>query len=212
VREFATRGEIKQLCDEARDFGFRSVVVTPGWVSYAQAQLADTDVLVCGVINFPNGTVQGLQHDFDWTRYVDNLDVVFPLDCVVRGAWGEALTLLKELRRGTKGELKVIIETNLLKTNAQVRRAVKAVRQCGADYVKTNTGRINRRFRRGELVDDVRLIKQHLFLSRLKLKASGGIKTYGDLVKLTRAGAHIVGTSSGAHIMRQAERELQRKK
>ena len=51
----ATRVDIDQLLSEAKQYHFASVCVSPIWVSYAAAQLRDTEVKTCTVIGFPQG-------------------------------------------------------------------------------------------------------------------------------------------------------------
>ena len=53
----ASSGEkkIKQLCNEAKQFGFISVCVNPAYVKYSKEQLEGSDVIVCSVIGFPLG-------------------------------------------------------------------------------------------------------------------------------------------------------------
>ena len=51
----ATEAQIAKLCQEAKEHGFASVCVNPGYVPEAAEALKGTDVRVCTVIGFPLG-------------------------------------------------------------------------------------------------------------------------------------------------------------
>jgi deoxyribose-phosphate aldolase len=56
LRADATNKEIKQLCQEAKQYDFASVCVNPDYVGFCKKQLSNTDVKVCTVIGFPLGS------------------------------------------------------------------------------------------------------------------------------------------------------------
>jgi len=49
-------------------------------------------------------------------------------------------------------------------------------------------------------VEDVKLMKKNI-KSHMKVKASAGIRTYEDAVKMIEAGASRIGTSAGVKIV-----------
>ena len=53
----ATEDELRQLCTEAREYGFASVCVNPVWIAFCKEQLAGTNVMVATVVGFPLGAV-----------------------------------------------------------------------------------------------------------------------------------------------------------
>ena len=55
LKAFASEKDIKNLCDEAKEYNFKSVCVNPDFVSFAKNELKNSDVLVCTVIGFPLG-------------------------------------------------------------------------------------------------------------------------------------------------------------
>ena len=63
----ASDEDIIELCEKAQDFGVKSVCVMPKHVSIAAEILADSDVLVCTVISFPEG-VYTLEHKESETK------------------------------------------------------------------------------------------------------------------------------------------------
>jgi deoxyribose-phosphate aldolase len=94
--------------------------------------------------------------------------------------------------------LKVIIETALLTEEEKV-RACRAARDARADFVKTSTGFSTS----GATIGDVRLMRQKVG-REMGVKASGGVRTLGDLLAMVEAGATRIGTSNGVKIMEEA--------
>jgi deoxyribose-phosphate aldolase len=53
----ATEDEIRDLCREAREYGFAAVCVNPVWVNLCRQQIQDTGVMVVTVVGFPLGAM-----------------------------------------------------------------------------------------------------------------------------------------------------------
>ena len=68
--------------------------------------------------------------------------------------------------------------------------------EAGADYVKTSTGFSTG----GATVEDVKLMKETVG-ERLKVKASGGIRTREFAEELMRAGADRIGAGNGMMLL-----------
>jgi deoxyribose-phosphate aldolase len=98
--------------------------------------------------------------------------------------------------------VKVIIEIMCL-TPDETRVACEICVRTGAAFVKTGTGWADR----GTTVEDVRLVKSYVG-DRLKIKASGGIRSLSALVELYGAGASRFGVNlrSGIEIVEEAAR------
>jgi deoxyribose-phosphate aldolase len=74
--------------------------------------------------------------------------------------------------------------------------ASKCVLSGGADFIKTSTGfSIG-----GATVEDIKLFKKYV-KNNAKIKASGGIKTYPEMLAMIKAGANRIGTSRGISLM-----------
>ena len=71
LKAFATKDDIKKLCEEAKEYGFKSVCVNPANVKLAKELLKDSDVLVCTVIGFPLGANT---MDVKWAETVDAIN------------------------------------------------------------------------------------------------------------------------------------------
>ena len=91
--------------------------------------------------------------------------------------------------------VKVILETGMLSVD-EIREACKISEQAGAHFVKTATGFLGR----GATIEDIELMKSSVS-SKMKIKASGGIKTREQALAMIEAGAHRLGTSAGVVLM-----------
>jgi len=94
---------------------------------------------------------------------------------------------------------KVIIGSGYL-TDEEIRKASEIVREAGAICVKTAT--VNDPLDQTELTEKAK----HVRIMReaapgLLVKAAGGIRNMADLEMMTKAGADIIGTSSGVEIV-----------
>jgi deoxyribose-phosphate aldolase len=91
--------------------------------------------------------------------------------------------------------LKVIVETCYLTEEEKI-KLCHIVTECGADYIKTSTGFGSA----GAKIEDVRLFRKHLG-PRVRIKASGGVKTREDLELFLNNGADRIGTSSAVNLL-----------
>ena len=92
---------------------------------------------------------------------------------------------------------KVIIETCYL-TKEEIIKACELSVKAGATFVKTSTGFGTG----GATVEDVALMAKTVGDKAL-VKASGGIRTKEDFLKMIEAGASRIGTSNGVKIMEE---------
>jgi deoxyribose-phosphate aldolase len=92
--------------------------------------------------------------------------------------------------------VKVILETSELTREEKVVSCVLA-KLAGAAFVKTSTG-----FSKGgATVEDVELMRKTVG-PEMGVKASGGIRSYDDAVKMIQAGASRLGTSASVSIVK----------
>ncbi len=99
--------------------------------------------------------------------------------------------------------LKVILETSQL-TPHDIIAGCKIAEAAGADLVKTSTGFNGQ----GATQENVRLMKS-VVGDKMKVKASGGVKTVNECVVMMEAGAERIGTSNGVWIMEEAKNLLE---
>lgn len=200
LREDATEQDVARTAEEALRHGFAGVCVRPAWIPRVVAALRGTAVLPVAVVDFPRGR-GSTQERVDEARRVvaegaREVDVVFPLDRLsqrdLRGALADLQAIVRVSEPAT---VKVILETGALtEPDKAVAAAIAAA--AGAAFVKTSTG-----FGPGGATEaDVALLRQVVGAS-VGVKASGGIRTKADALRMVRAGANRLGTSAGVAIV-----------
>lgn len=199
-----SKEQIDKLISEAKTYNFKSVCVNPIWVKYAKEQLKDTDVLVCTVIGFPHGThtpIIKTQETLDAIiNGADEIDMVINVSALKQGLDEIILDEIKGVVTAAAGKtVKVIIETCYL-TKEEIVKACELAVESGAHFVKTSTGFGTG----GATVEDVKLMKDTVRDNAL-VKASGGVRTYDDAIKMINAGAMRIGTSNGVNIISKKE-------
>ena len=97
------------------------------------------------------------------------------------------------------GLSKVILETALL-SDEEIVRACQLSMKGGADFVKTSTGFS----KSGATAEDIALMARTVAPKKLGVKASGGVRSYADLVTMVQAGATRVGSSNSVNIVQEA--------
>ncbi|MCD7807854.1 MAG: deoxyribose-phosphate aldolase [Erysipelotrichaceae bacterium] len=195
----ATKADVIKICDEAIQYDFASVCINPCWVSFAADYLKDSDVNVCTVIGFPLGANTSSVKAFEAKAAVDNgadeVDMVINIGALKAGDEETVYQDIKAVVEATDKLTKVIIETCLLTDEEKV-IACQLAKKAGADFVKTSTGFSTG----GATVHDVALMKETVG-DELKVKASGGVRSYEDMLAVIEAGASRIGTSSGVSLM-----------
>lgn len=201
----ATVEEIENLVNEAKKYQFASVCVNPTWVSYCANLLENTDVKVCTVIGFPLGATTPEVKRQETINAIENgaeeVDMVINISALKSGKTDLVKRDIEAVVEAAKGKalVKVIIETCLL-TDQEKIQACKLAVEAGCDYVKTSTGFSHG----GATVEDIRLMRATVGPD-IGVKASGGVQTYEDAMKMIEAGATRIGASSGVKIVEEEQ-------
>lgn len=192
--------DIIKLTEEAIIYDFKSVCVDPIYVKYAKKALNGSDILVCTVVGFPAGTHLLSVKVFETEKAIidgaDEIDMVINQNAMLNGDFESVLKEIKAVKKACGDKiLKVIIETCNL-TKELIIKACQLAKEAGADFVKTSTG-----FAAGGAeVEDIKLMRQ-IVGKTMGVKASGGVRTYKDALKMINAGATRIGASSGIQIV-----------
>lgn len=208
----ATTEDIKMACELAIKYMAKSVCVPPCYVKKT-SRFVDTPygraTRVCTVIGFPNGyssteikVAEAAQAVRDGA---DEVDMVVNIGMIKDRKYQEAAAEIMEVRKAINKEspdhgivLKVILETDAI-------NAIQAEKMCtvcalaGADYVKTSTGFGNFKGATPGMVNvlaEAAKKANEAYGTNLKVKASGGIRTVQDALKMIEAGADRIGASS----------------
>jgi len=200
LRPDALHSDIEILCKEAIQYKFASVCINPVYVSYAKSILKDENPKVCSVVGFPLGAdseeMKYAEARFLIFQGVDEIDMVMNIAFLKERKLDLVKNEIKKVVEAADGNcVKVIIETSLLNQDEKA-LACNIVMESGAAFVKTSTGFSSP----GATLEDVRLIKK-VVGDRVGIKASGGIKTKNEALKLIEAGATRIGTSRGVEII-----------
>lgn len=198
----AQKGQIEELCKEAKEYGFASVCVNPTWVALSSELLKGTDVKVCTVIGFPLGATTSETKAFETKNAIENgateVDMVINIGALKSGDTKLVEDDIRAVVEAAKGKAltKVIIETSLLTEEEKV-TAIELSVKAGADFVKTSTGFSTG----GATVEDIRLMRKTVG-PNIGVKASGGVRNAEDANNMIEAGATRIGASSGIAIVK----------
>lgn len=196
----ATRDEVVKLCDEARKYHFASVCVNTTWVPLCKSLLAGSDVLVCTVVGFPLGAMTPNAKAYEAREAVrqgaQEVDMVINIGAMKSRDYETVFEdICKVVKASRPAGVKVILETSALTQEEKI-IGISLSKLAGAAFVKTSTG-----FGKGgATVEDVQLMRQ-LVGSELGVKASGGVRTAEDAIKMAQAGANRLGASASVAIV-----------
>ena len=206
----ATEADIRRVAREAREAGCASTCVNGRFVPVAAEELIGSRTVVCAVVGFPLGAmppgVKAFEASWVVERGAKEVDMVLALGDLKGGndyaVWHEIHGVREAV--GDDVRLKVILETGLLEDGEKVVAAQIAV-AAGADFVKTSTGFGHG----GATVEDVRLLRAAVG-EDVGVKASGGIASYEDAVRMLAAGADRLGMSRTLAVLAEAEQATAR--
>lgn len=197
----ATMFDVINLCEEAKKYGFFSVCVNSSRVSLAHEILEGSNVKICTVVGFPLGASSTVSKKMEAKQAIidgaNEIDMVINIGMLKDRNLEYVYNDIKEIVEASRGKalVKVIIETCLL-TDDEKRTACILARDAGADFIKTSTGFSGE----GAKKEDIVLIRETIG-DKIKIKASGGIRTYEDAIEMIKSGADRIGTSASIDII-----------
>lgn len=194
-----TRADMVTHCEQAAEYGFNAAMVPASWVPLAVEVLRGTDVAVASALDFPTVGVMTSAGKAAEARAIAEAGAA-QVDMGVQIGWLKS-GMDEEFAADIAGvvdagiPVKVMLELPLL-DEGEKERAVALSMQAGAAYLKNaSSGAV-------EIAnpDSIRYLAQRV-TGRVKVKASGGIKTLDQALSLLDAGAVLLGTSSGIDIV-----------
>lgn len=200
LRPEAGKEEVARHCREALDYGFCSVCVNPFYVPQVAAALSGSAVKTCSVIGFPLGAIPTVlkAREAEWAvaAGAQEIDMVIEIGAMKDGNHSFVRSDIADVKKACEAALlKVIIETCLL-TDEEKRIACLLAKEAGADFVKTSTGFSTG----GATAEDVALMRVAVGPG-MGVKASGGVRTFKDALRMIEAGATRIGASSSVMIV-----------
>ncbi|KAF7591857.1 hypothetical protein BBP40_001054 [Aspergillus hancockii] len=207
----ATEQQIDQLCAEALNYQFATVCVRKNHVHRAVQELkGSSEVGVACVVGFHEGTYETSEKEQEAREAVEmgasELDMVLKYSLLKEGRYTDVYVDILGVRKAAPlpTKLKVILETSQLTRDEIIAGSVIAD-MAGADFIKTSTGFNGP----GANVENVALMRATAGLvgNGCKVKASGGVRSAEDCVRMLKVGAERIGASSGVKIMQELEGE-----
>jgi len=192
----ANEEDILQLTESARIIEPASICILPKMVKFGKENLKDTDIMVCTVVSFPGGNNTSEQKISETKQAIadgaDEIDMVLDYQLLKQKWDGNGVDketedyLLKDISQlenichRNDVTLKVIVESGLLDI-PQTIYVTNLCLRCGADFIKTSTGKVAV----GAEIDKVKTMKDTIasFGGTMFIKASGGIRTFQDIKK-----------------------------
>lgn len=203
----ATRADIVRLCEEAVAHGFKAVCVNPCRLPLAVELLRGQSPLPITVCGFPLGAsdpqAKAREAGLAVQAGAREVDMVLNLGALRDGEADFVGADIAGVVSACAGiPVKVILEACLL-TDLEKELACRLAVEAGAAYVKTSTG-----FSTGGATEaDVALLRRVVDALKpgpgmsIGVKASGGIRTRADALRLLAAGADRLGASASVAIV-----------
>ena len=206
----ATEEDIKALIDTAIEKNCASVCIPPAYVKFGK-EYANNKMKICTVIGFPNGYNTTETKIFETQDAIENgadeIDMVINLGWVkdkkFANIYAEIEKLASLVHKNNK-ILKVIIETCQLEID-ELKKMCEIVATSGADFIKTSTGFSTK----GAEEDSVKIMKEEMdkwnkderlkqiypMRDKIRIKASGGIRSIEAAETFKNLGAERIGCS-----------------
>jgi deoxyribose-phosphate aldolase len=208
LKQTTALADVEKVCKEAVKYGFAAVCVPPLYVKKAKELLGESEIKIATVIGFPFGycaiEAKVAEMVLAIVDGADELDMVVNISAIKNADWtfiaNEINTIMPIVKNKNK-VIKVIIESGVLNDD-EIIKCCDIYGAAGVDYVKTSTGYAEK----GASIYAVNLIRTHLANS-IKIKASGGIKSFSFAKELLNAGANRLGCSSSVKIVEESLQE-----
>jgi len=200
LKAFSSKEDVIKVCKEAKEHGFFSVCINPTHIELAKQELQGSKVKVCTVIGFPLGAntseVKAFETKDSIAKGAHEVDMVINIGALKDKNYDLVYKDIKAVVDAANKEalVKVIIETCYL-TDEEKKIACELSVKAGADYVKTSTGFGTG----GSTPEDIKLMRD-VVGPNVGVKASGGVRTTEDAIKVIDAGASRIGASASISI------------
>lgn len=202
--------ELKKHCEEAMKYRFKTVAVQNSAIPYCKKILGDSGILIDAAVGFPQGQSTIETKVFETKDAIDKganeVDYVSNCREIKNKNWSyikDEMQRIYDTCKKADVPCKVILETVYL-TDEEKIKVCEIAAEIGIDYVKTSTGYAGG----GATLEDVRLMKQTVG-DKVKVKASGGVRTVQDCLDFIDAGVNRIGSSSGVQIIENYIREYE---
>eukprot|EP01105_Mastigella_eilhardi_P011497 TRINITY_DN264_c0_g1_i1.p1 TRINITY_DN264_c0_g1~~TRINITY_DN264_c0_g1_i1.p1 ORF type:complete len:280 (+),score=89.64 TRINITY_DN264_c0_g1_i1:37-840(+) len=197
----ATVDDVRRVAREARENGFATVCVNSCMVRAAAEVLAGCPTVPIAVVGFPLGAALTSSKAFESRESVaagaKEIDMVIAVGALKARDYAYVLADIAAVVEASKPyPVKVIIETCLLSQDEKIAACVLS-KAAGATFVKTSTGFSTH----GATAEDIALMRK-IVGDEVGVKASGGVRTADDALRMINAGANRIGASASVAIIK----------
>lgn len=203
-----TKEDIWKFTQRVNDFegssdvaNVAAICVYPNFASVVKEALTAKDVNIACVSGcFPSSQsfieVKVAETALAVANGADEIDIVLNLGEFLAGNYEEVCEEISELKHASRdAHLKVILETGALKTAKEIKIASILSLYCGADFIKTSTGKVYEGASLEAAYVMCSTLKEYYDKTGIKVgfKPSGGIVTTEDAVKYYTIVKEILG-------------------
>jgi deoxyribose-phosphate aldolase len=197
----ATREDVLRVAREAAEHGFATVCVNSCHVAAVAGVLAGSRTVPIAVVGFPLGAALTSAKVFEAREALlagaREIDMVLNVGALKGRDYAQVFQDIAGVVDACRPlPVKVILETCLLTQDEKIAACVLA-RAAGAAFVKTSTG-----FGSGGATEEDVALMRRVVGDAVGVKASGGIRSAEDALRMLRAGANRLGASASVAIVR----------
>ena len=204
LKAYAVTEDFRKLCDEAIEYGFKSVAINTYPVSICRKMLEGSEVLTGAAVGFPLGqmTIESkvMEAENAVKDGAQEFDYVLNVGKLKEHDYAYIEEEMKQMTAAARKAgicCKVIFETCYL-TKEEIIEAARIASRVKPDFIKTSTG-----FGTGGATpENVRLMKENCGPD-VQVKAAGGIRSWQAAKEMIESGATRLGTSSGIKIIEE---------
>tara|TARA_B100001758_G_C18176880_1_gene487364 strand:+ start:70 stop:732 length:663 start_codon:yes stop_codon:yes gene_type:complete len=202
LKSDASLNNIKNLCNEALKYNFRSICINPIWIEKTLTFLNKSNIKLCTVVGFPLGANPSIiklnEVDYSIDKGATEIDMVMNIGLFKDKKYFYVAKEISDIVKKCNGRIvKVIIEAGVL-NQKELKLATNIVEDNGGDFIKTSTGFSSF----GATKEVIEIIKNNIKF-KTKIKASGGINRLNQVIELLSLGVDVIGSSSSAIIMEE---------
>jgi len=211
-----TDQELIDGCLIAAKYHTASVCIKPYAVALAKEILKDSDVAVGTVIGFPHGSnligVKLTEAELALNDGATELDMVVNVGKVLSNDWdyvSEEIRRINNLTVSRGALLKVIFETDFVTDDDQKTKLCEICSLHAVAFVKTSTGfgfvrRENGLYAYAGATDHDLTLMREMSAPAVQVKASGGVRTLDDVLRVRALGVTRVGATATQTILDEA--------